>query len=139
MVCSTRHGQRIPVKVRTEVSGDQGGADTVKRRSKEMALLLNSVLKGRDPHANWRTSWTALLRIIRDRYLVVVVDVHVIKEFFRDIAEKTMLEETFQTCFVLFHKPIAVHIQTIEDNFQDLNSLQVVELLNADFSICVNI
>ena len=139
MVCNTRHGKIIPVKIRTKVSGDKGVANTVKRRSKEVALLLNSVLKGRDPHANWRTSWTALLRIIRDRYLVVVVDVHVIKEFFRDIAEKTMLEETFQTCFVLFHKPIAVHIQTIKDNLQDLNSLQVVELLNADFFVHVNI
>ena len=81
----------------------------------------------------------AQLWIIRNRYLVVIVDVHIVKELLGDSAEKKRSKETLETRFVLSHQTITVCIQTIKDNLQDLNSLQVIELLNGNFSISVNI
>ena len=81
----------------------------------------------------------AMLRIILDRYLVVVVDVGVVEELLRESAKETRAEETLQLRFIVSHQTIAICIQTIKDSLQDLNSLQVIELLNGNFSISVYI
>ena len=108
----------IPLKVRTEESGDQGGAELVKRETKVAAVFLSFVCQG------WESLHTkslakpplALLRIILDRYLVVVVDVCVVKELLRESTEKTRSEQILQTRFVLSHQTITICIQTIKDS-----------------------
>ena len=78
-------------------------------------------------------------RIISIRDLVVVVDVYEVKELLYYGAEEGGSEEALETCFALFDQAVLVYIQTIKEHLEDMNSFQVIELLNRNCSILVGV
>ena len=111
----------------------------VKREIKKVAVVHSFVAQRVHVQAEWWSSVPFAPSDVCDGYLVVVVLVEVVKELFCETAEEDRAEEVVETRFVLVHQPVAVHIQAVKDDPQELDNLHIVELLDGTFSISVYI
>ena len=111
----------------------------VKRGTKKMAVVHSFVLQRVHVQAEWCFFVQLAPSDVCDGYLVVVVFVEVVKELFCETTEEDRTEEVVETRFVLLHQPVAVDIQAVKDDPQELDNFHIVELLDGTFSISVSI